>query len=168
MKKYTDYRKLKSQGDEGEKKFMEFLRENGFTNIELIDDVYETEGINLSDWDVRATDDMGLTHTFEVKTQEELHEYGWFNVEQVQTGKPGGIATSKADIWVFVNSELGFGFVDANDLKKIHYNICKDPTVKKKNYLDKERRGDVILWATKFRNMAAGFRLENNRLNWIK
>ena len=90
------------------------------------------------------------------------------NIEQVQYGKPGGIAVSKADIWVFVNPELGFGMIESDKLKKIHWNIVKDPTVNKKSYEDKVKRGDLQLWITKYKNFACGFRQPNDRLEWNK
>ncbi len=166
--KYTNYNKLSKIGDDGELRFVQFLKNNSFTHIQHIDEVFEEENLSRSDWDIRATNELGDTLTFEVKTQQDCHKYGYFNVEQVQNGKPGGIAVSKADVWVFVNDTLGFGMVDANDLKKIHNNIRKDITVKKQSYIDKIDRDGIKLWITKFKNFAAGFRMENNRLNWIK
>ena len=158
--------KLKQEGDLGEIAFIDFLHGQGFTNIQHIEDVYEKEGLQLSDWDVRATNPLGITITYEIKTQNKCNLYGSFNVEQVQYGKAGGIATSKADMWVFVNTTLGFGMIEASELKKIHWNICKDPTVTKQSYKDKLERGDVKLWITSFKNFAAGFRLPVSRLEW--
>ncbi len=166
--KYTNYNKLSKIGDDGELKFIKYLEEIGFTNIQHIDDVCEDENLLRSDWDVRATSELGEILTFEVKTQQDCHRYGSFNVEQVQNGKPGGIGVSKADVWVFVNDTLGFGIIDADNLKKIHHSLCRDVTINKKSYIDKIEIDGVKLWITKFKNFACGFRMDNERLNWIK
>lgn len=165
---YTDYLRLKDAGDAAERSFIDFLQRNGFTNIEHIDNVWKQEGLSLSDWDVRAVNPLGITITYEVKGQDRCHTFGMHNIEQVQYSKPGGIAVSKADVWVFVNPELGFGMIEADKLKKIHWNICKDPTVNKKSYEDKVKRGDLQLWITKFKNFACGWRQPNDRLEWNK
>ena len=104
---HTNYLKLKDAGDAAERSFIDFLDRNGFTNIEHIDNVWKQEGLSLSDWDVRATNQLGITVTYEVKGQDRCHTFGMHNVEQVQYGKPGGIAVSKADVWVFVNPSSG-------------------------------------------------------------
>lgn len=165
---YTDYLRLKDAGDAAERSFIDFLQRNGFTNIEHIDNVWKQEGLSLSDWDVRAVNPLGITVTYEVKGQDRCHTFGMHNIEQVQYGKPGGIAVSKADIWVFVNPELGFGMIESDKLKKINWNIVKDPTVNKKSYEDKVKRGDLQLWITKYKNFACGWRQPNDRLEWNK
>lgn len=167
-KGYTNYNKLSKEGALGELAFLDYLHGQGFTNIQHIDDVYEKEGLDRNAWDLRATNDVGLTMTFEIKTQNKCDQFGYFNVEQVQNGLPAGIATSKADIWVFYNINLGFGIIEASELKKIHWNICKDPTVSKQSYHDKMKRGELILWITKYKNFACGWRMPNDRLTWHK
>ena len=167
MTNYTDYNKLSKIGDEGEQRFIKFLQIRNFTNITHIDDVYEEEGLSRSDWDVRATKPTGETITYEVKTQDDCHTFGAVNIEQVQSGKPSGIAISTADIWVFVNKTKGFGCVHGERLKKIHHTILKDPSVGKKAYLCKVKKGDIQLWMTGYKNMACGFRMSLDRLKWF-
>ena len=167
---YTNYKQLKSQGDEGEQQFISFLESKGYTDIQTIDELVDENPseYNHEDFDVQATNSLGVKLKFEVKTQEKCHTFGYHNVEQVQNGVPGGIAVSKSDYWVFVNEKLGFGFIEANELKKTHYQICKDPTINKQSYHDKVKVDDNILWITKFKNFAAGWRQPNNKLEWYK
>ena len=168
MTNYTDYNKLSKIGDKGEQRFIEFLQDRDFTNIEHIDDVYEKEGLTRSDWDVRATKPTGETITYEVKTQDECHIYGTVNIEQVQSGKPSGIATSTAKVWVFVNETKGFGCILGDRLKKIHKTITFDPSVTKRSYLNKEKKGAMQLWMTNYKNTACGWKLGIDRLLWFK
>lgn len=166
---YTNYLKLKNKGDSGELRFAEYLTKQGYTDIQHVDDIMiKDPTVQRSDFDLRAANSLGIVVDFEVKTQDDCDHWGTFNVEQVQNGKPGGIAVSKADIYVFVNENLGFGFIEASELKNIHWKIVKDPTVTKQSYKDKIKRGDVQLWITKFKNFAAGYRLPNERLTWYK
>ena len=169
-KEYSDYKREKKKGDAGEQLFISYLKSNGFTKIEHIDDVYKEEGLELSDWDVRGTNDLGLISTFEVKTQQKCDLWNSVNVEQVQFGKPAGIVTSKADYWVFVNDNLGFGFIESEELKKIDYNIRKDPSVRKQSYIDRRKNNvtGIQLWITDKINFAAGYRMPTDRLRWKK
>ena len=164
--RYTNYNKLKQKGDKGEIAFANFLHEQGYTCIEHIDDVYEKEGLSLSDWDIRAVDQDGVITTYEVKAQYDCHTWKTFNIEQVQSKKLAGIAKSKADVWVFVNDILGFGMIDASKLFSIHMKICKDPSVTQASYFNRTEKGDIKLWATKYKNTAYGFRLPISRLTW--
>ena len=168
MTNYTDYNKLSKIGDKGEQRFIKFLQDRDFTNITHIDDVYEEEGLTRSDWDVRATKPTGETITYEVKTQDECHLYGTVNIEQVQSDIPSGIATSKADVWVFANEAKGFGCVKGERLKKIHRTIIKDPSVTKRSYLNKEKKGAMQLWMTNYKNIACGWKMGIDRLLWFK
>ena len=168
---YTNYVKLKETGDEGEQKFIEFLDQKGYQNIQVIDDVYEEEGLLTSDWDVRATNDLGIVITFEVKTQDRCHKFGWFNCEQVQNGKLGGIPVSKADYVVFYNPVLGFGIEEHKSFMKTHWEITKQASMidyKRKKQLTMRNGLEVILWKTDFTNWAAGWRQKNNTINWYK
>ena len=167
-KRYTDYDDLKNTGDEGERKFSEFLRLKGYTDIQNIEDIYQAEGLNLKDFDIRARNKEGALIKYEVKMQPDCDKWGMVNIEQVQNGKAAGIATSKADVWIFVNDTLGFGAISAERLKKIHYTLVKDPTVQKQAYINKERRGEMHLWMTKYRNFAAGWRMSTERLKWYQ
>ena len=167
MDEYTNYPVLKERGDFGEQYFAKYLERRNHTNIDHIDDIYKEEGLNLRDWDIRSTDPNGVTKTFEVKTQEDCDKWGTINIEQVQSGEAAGIATSKADLWIFVNQKLGIGVIEAEKLKKIHRSLIKDPTINKESYVNRERRNGVQLWITKYRNFAAGWKMNLNDLKWI-
>ena len=165
---YTDFNELKKTGDQGEEIVADLLKARGHQQIQNIEDVYVEENLNLSDWDIRALNNNGSLITYEVKTQPECNKWGMVNVEQIQSGKPAGIATSKADYWIFVNPILGCGLIDATDLKKIHWRLQKDPTVTKNSYIMKERRGEVQLWITGYKNFASGWRMSTDKLKWYQ
>ena len=168
MKEYSDYTRLKQTGDDGEQKFITFLESRGFSNIQHIDDIKDAEGLEYSDYDIRATNPQGQTITYEVKTQHDCHKYGMVNVEQVQNGKPAGIATSKADIWVFANKKKGFGCIKAHKLKKIHQVIRSDASITRVTYSMKQKVHGYQLWVTEWKNFAAGWRMKLDELEWFK
>ena len=165
---YTDFNELKKTGDQGEELVADLLRVRGHGEIQNILEVYEEENLNLSDWDIRARNKDGALITYEVKMQPECAQWCAVNVEQIQSGKPAGIATSKADYWIFVNPELGMGLIDAADLKEIHWRLQKDPTVTRDSYIMKERRGEVQLWITGYKNFACGWRMSTDKLKWYQ
>ena len=162
---YTNFKKLNKQGTAGERLFVDFLVERSYVNIEHIDDVYIKEGLRRSDWDIRCTNDMGVTVTFEVKTQNKCHKHKFVNIEQVQNGKLGGIGVTKADYYVIVNKELGFGIIDTEELKKTHRQIIKVSC--KKDYAAKRVVNGVQLWLTKYENYAAGWKMSVHDIDWF-
>lgn len=163
---YTNFTKLNEKGNDGEARFVAFLEGRGYSEIQHIDDVYKEEGLSRSDWDIRCTNELGLTSTFEIKTQDDCHKYRFANIEQVQYGKPGGISVTKADYFVIVNKELGFGIIDADELKIKHKQITKVTT--KKDYDQKRVVFGVQLWITKFKNWAAGWKISVHDITWFK
>ena len=163
---YTNFVKLSKTGDKAEKLFAEWLEDNGYTNIEHIEDVYENEGILRSAWDIRCDDSDGVKVTFEVKGAFDCHTWGYFNVEQIQNGEPGGIAVTDADYFVMVNESLGMGIVSTEVLLKMH-NEIKDK-VTEKDYRDRKKIDEIILWATQYKNMACGWRQKNATIEWHK
>ena len=163
---YTPYLKLKNQGDQGEQKFIDFLKANGHTDIQHIDDVFENEDLNRSDWDIRSTCPKGFINTYEVKDQQECHKWSMVNIEQVQNGKAAGVSTSKANYYVFTNDTLGFGIIKSSKLKKIHNLISSDTNITKQSYIDKLEVYGVKLWITKYKNYACGYRININKLTW--
>lgn len=173
---YTNYPKLKRIGDEGEQIYYQWMVDNGFSDIIHVDEeINRTRTVDKSDWDLKATDAFGVTATFEVKNQQDCHHHGTVNVEQVQNGKPAGIATTKSDYFVFVNSTLGIGFEETANLKNLHRQIVGyQPRLKKVDYKNKEtikvshKQGEdrLQLWMTGFKNYACGFKYKNEWLDW--
>ena len=183
MENYTNYPKLKQIGDEGEQAFYKFMVDNDFEQITHIDDAVKiTRTLSPSDWDFFGIDAYGEKATFEIKTQQECHKHDHVNVEQMQSYKPAGIATSKADYWGFVNDTLGFGFVRGEELKDIHNIICADKSVTELSYRIKNflilkykksqpatyQTRKIQLWKTDYSNPAHGFKYHIDDLDWRK
>ena len=162
---YTDFDQLNEIGIKAEKAFYQFMIDRGYTNIDHIDKVYEQENIKRNEWDFRGTCKSGETITFEVKAAYDCHRYGQFTVEQIQNGKPGGIAVSTADYFVMVNDIKGFGIVETARLKKTHHYLQKIATPGQ--YALKKSIGGVTLWKTVALNPASGWRQKNDTINWI-
>lgn len=166
MNNFTNFKKLSKVGDEGEQKFVEFLEREGFTDIKHVDDI---PGANQEDFDIQATNHEG-TWTFEVKNQPNCHEFGAINIEMVQNRSWGAIALSKSDFFVFVNPELGFGFVRTEELKECGRAVHAHPKYSKKAFAEKEilriNGENVHLWKTDFDNPAYGFKYKTDWIEW--
>lgn len=173
-KVFTDFNKLSKLGDKGEIKVATLLAEFGYSRIQHIDELIELgevhedgEALKREHYDIRAIHPDGYYEYIEVKNQDRCHEFGTVNIEQVQYGKLGGIGVSKADTYIFVNDELGFGFTPACCLKKIHRRLAA-ANLRKKNYQDRDEIFGVKLWITSFENWACGWKMDINHLDWVK
>ncbi len=141
-----EFKKSSVIGDQGENIFLAWLKSQGFTNIQFIDDVYKAEGIQRKHWDFRATSPKsGKTQTYEIKDAQRA--IICLNVEQIQHGKPGGISVTTSDWFVFVTKKA-LAFCKTAKLKSIA-KLIEDANPTTQDYRD----GNVIagqkLWMSK-------------------
>lgn len=173
-KEYTNWKELSMTGDRGEIVAKRFLQDNGATEIKGIEQclIEGYEG-SRADWDIQCKINGDIYH-IEVKHQPTCQNYGFWNCETVQNGKPGGIAVSKADLWYIVNPELGIGVIDAKYLKSIYNIIRKNTKITASSYRDREwfscKGNSYQLFATKYKDVAFGWKhpITCDQMEWTK
>lgn len=86
--------------------------------LERWSQVVSVETNNDYRYDLKAILKDGKVLTFEVKTDFKSAETGNIGIEFECRGKPSGIGSSEADIWIF-KLEDGFWSISSNNLKQL-------------------------------------------------